>query len=637
MDLIVKWKRLAYYSKSMFLLCFLSTLSLSIPASTCNATRVIYNRRQLEQRQEFMNYDHKGCPPWFYFDTETGTCECLVFYAARCFNYKAYLSVGFCATFDTDSDILLLGECPSYYSFTFSEYGHGLHWYIQLPDNVSELNDYMCGPLNRKGRLCSECKDGYGLGTTSVGFQYFECTECASAWYGVPLFLFLEMFPLTVLYLVILLFQVNITSGSITCYIFYSQLVVIMLDRVFGSGDDPQVNNIIYLSDHAISKWFFNIIITFYDVWNLRFFRNVLPSFCISSGLKPIHISFLDYISVFYPLCLIFLTWVCVELYDRKCRLLVWLWKPFQRCFNGKEYRIDFINAFASFFLLSFTKVIYQVVLLLVLRKIEGRRDYWHFMGYTYVVGVDQSVLYGSTEHLLFVIPAAILCFILGVLPTAFLILYPIRPFRVLFSKCRLDGIIINTFAEKFYSCYRTGLDGGWDMRSFAGLYFIARLFLFVSNVLAGGLHISENDPYFMRNIVLGITVLLITVCRPYKQAYMNKIDTLLLIHNGLVCHLVSAEYGFRNKKILAITFQIMIMLPLLCFILFLTVKGSRYQLQKTLKNIYQKCKSCCSDRRNEEQLEDDFSSSANSLSVHEVLIKPIALSGDNNYYYGSV
>ena len=109
----------------------------------------------------------------------------------------------------------------------------------------------------------------------------------------------------------------------------------------------------------------------------------------------------------------------------------------------------------------------------------------------------------------------------------------------------------------------------------------------------------------------------------------MNKIDTILLIHTGLVCHLVSAEYGFRNEKILAITFQIMIMLPLLCSILFLIVKGSRYQLLlKTLKNIYRKCKPC-SGRINEEQLEDDFSSSVNSLSAHQVLIKPIALSGD--------
>ena len=116
-------------------------------------------------------------------------------------------------------------------------------------------------------------------------FQYFECTKCAGAWYGVPLFLFLELFLLTVLYLVILIFQVNITSGSTTCFIFYSRLVVIALDHVF-DGD------IIYAaSEHSVTKWIFNILVTFCDVWNLGFFRNVLPLFCII-GLKPIHILF---------------------------------------------------------------------------------------------------------------------------------------------------------------------------------------------------------------------------------------------------------------------------------------------------------------------------------------------------------
>ena len=92
-------------------------------------------------------------------------------------------------------------------------------------------------------------------------------------------------------------------------------------------------------------------------------------------------------------------------------------------------------------------------------------------------------------------------------------------------------------------------------MRSFAGLYFVARVLLFLSNVLAGAwpwtsYNIIRLDPYFMRNIVLAIIlVLLITLCRPYKKAYMNKIDTLLLIHNGLVCHLVPAEYGFMQKR----------------------------------------------------------------------------------------
>ena len=72
-----------------------------------------------------------------------------------------------------------------------------------------------------------------------------------------------------------------------------------------------------------------------------------------------------------------------------------------------------------------------------------------------------------------------------------------------------------------------------------------------------------------------------------------------------------------------------MMMFPLLGFILFLIMKGSR--LQKALNGIYQKCKSCIG-RRNEDQ-EFDSSSPVNTLSVHQVLIDPIALSGDNNHY----
>ena len=597
----------------------------TVLSSTANE---VIRDSQLDQRQASVNYDQGNCPPWFYFDWETQSCQCLTYYAARCFDNKAYLLTGFCATLDTDTETLSLAECP-YHGFTITKYGQ--HWYTHLPDNVSELNDYMCGPLNRKGRVCSECKDGYGLAVTSVGFQYLECSKCTGVWYGVPLFLLLEMFPLTVLYLVILLFQINITSGSITCFIFYSQLVVIASDHVFG-GDDPKVSDIIFAaSEH--SKWFFMIIMTIYDVWNLRFFRNMLPSFCISSGLKPIHISFLEYISVFYPLCLIFLTWVCVELYDRKFRLLVWLWKPFQRCFKVKQYRIDFINAFASLFLLSFTKMLYQVVLLMVQRRIENQQfeDNFDtsFLGYTYIVGVDRSVVYGSSEHLLFVMPAVFLSFSLSLLPAIFLILYPLRPFRVLFSKCRLDGVVINTFVDKFYSCYRTGLDGGRDMRSFAGLYFVARVLLFLSNTIAIVLSVSNNDPFFVRGIILTVTALLIALCRPYKKAYMNVFDTILLLHYGLLCHLLSAEAGFSNRKILAITFEVMAMLPLLCCVLYFAGRVLRFK--KVLKNLMKACRACyqkyksCYGASNVDDL--------NSPSIQQILVDPASM----EINYGSI
>jgi hypothetical protein len=67
MDLVMKWKGLA--SHSLLLLSFILS-TLSIPA-TCNATRVVH---QLDQQQMFENYDQEVCPPWFYFNTVTGTC-----------------------------------------------------------------------------------------------------------------------------------------------------------------------------------------------------------------------------------------------------------------------------------------------------------------------------------------------------------------------------------------------------------------------------------------------------------------------------------------------------------------------------------------------------------------------------------
>ena len=47
--------------------------------------------------------------------------------------------------------------------------------YIQLPSNVSLLNEYMCGPLNREGPLCRKCKDDYG---TALYSYTLECSKC---------------------------------------------------------------------------------------------------------------------------------------------------------------------------------------------------------------------------------------------------------------------------------------------------------------------------------------------------------------------------------------------------------------------------------------------------------------------------
>ena len=132
----------------------------------------------------------------------------------------------------------------------------------------------------------------------------------------------------------------------------------------------------------------------------------------------------------------------------------------------------------------------------------------------------DPSVHYFSIEHIPFVIFAIFIFIVLGLLPALLLAIYPIRLFRSLLLKCSLGGrscAMINIFVEKFYSCYRDGLDGGRDMRSFASLYLFLRL---LSTIWISFTYLT---------LLFGVCCLVIALVRPYKKTYMNNIDVLIL------------------------------------------------------------------------------------------------------------
>jgi hypothetical protein len=129
--------------------------------------------------------------------------------------------------------------------------------------------------------------------------------------------------------------------------------------------------------------------------------------------------------------------------------------------------------------------------------------------------------------------------------------------------------LVLNTFVEKFYGCYRNGLDGGRDMRSFAGLYFIVRPLPFIAGAIASIFMISNNDPYFPRSVVFMSTSLVIALCRPYNKMYMNVLDSLLLAHLAILCHLISSYPGFQHTNNFVYVTLAMIALPFVCFVLF--------------------------------------------------------------------
>ena len=218
----------------------------------------------------------------------------------KCDNGRPLLLEGYCVTYDEKITLLSIYDCPY---FQLEKYNTTINnVQIELPQNLSQLNDYMCGPLNRKGLVCSECANGFGPSVTSFGYR---CANCTDDWYGVPLFLFLEFVPITVFYMVCLAFRISITSAPMPCFIMYAQIIIATFDSTTAST--PMLRKII-----PKEKWNrrldVHITLLLYRIFNLEFGHYLLPRYCLSSKLKFMHIAYLGYISAFYPPLLILLT-----------------------------------------------------------------------------------------------------------------------------------------------------------------------------------------------------------------------------------------------------------------------------------------------------------------------------------------
>ena len=123
------------------------------------------------------------------------------------------------------------------------------------------------------------------------------------------------------------------------------------------------------------------------------------------------------------------------------------------------------------------------------------------------------------------------------------LVLYPIKKFRICMSKCKLDRLSVTAFVEKFHGCYKDGLDGGRDMRSFSGLYFVLRVLPF-TYIGFGMYKLNLHLTVWSYTAFLFLTSTLLTAYfKPYKHAYMNVLDTLLLANITIVCYLLSRQY----------------------------------------------------------------------------------------------
>ena len=227
--------------------------------------------------------------------------------------------------------------------------------------------------------MCSGCVDGYASPVYSYSF---DCVECKDYKYNWLKYIAVAFLPLTVFYIIVILFRISAASGALNGYVLMCQLVTtpvyVRLFSRFGSTLE------------------LGLYITWLGVWNLDFFRRIYPPFCLHPKLSMLQILMLDYviavyplilvIAVYplilviavYPLILVIITYICVKLHNRYS-LVVQLWSPFYKCFalirNEWDITRSLVGAFATFILLSYVKILnvsFQILTPNTLYDIKG-------------------------------------------------------------------------------------------------------------------------------------------------------------------------------------------------------------------------------------------------------------------------
>ena len=453
------------------------------------------------------------CHTIWFRETSDGYCECGSSLGSeiQCDNTtgRVSMALGYCMTYSNVS-----GKLQPVTGFTNLEYvGFTNRVYVPLPENISELNAFMCNQSSRHGFLCGECDRGLGYAVNSL---HSKCVECSSG-YAVGMFLLCATLPMTIFFSLVVMFRLNIPSGPLLGYIIYCQSFIVAV-RSNTAFLYLLYNNLglfgrfsLQLSLSLAGLWWYFITLFYY-----------LPPLCLHHEMSRLDVISMEYAYALYPLSLLLATWICIELHARNFRPIVWALKPFHRCLakvrRNWSTSDSIIHAYATFFFLSFIYQSFASFNLLHASSVYNSEG----EAIRTVLVYDPTLEAYSPQHLVYAIPAILLLFFLGLCPTLFLCFHTTRLHRCLRLRPRTQ-LMINTFVDTFQCCYKDGLNGTYDFRFLCSApMFMALLTLLFS--LMNTRHNFQQHTYFLAVFSLVCLILssMVAFIRPYKSLYMN-------------------------------------------------------------------------------------------------------------------
>ncbi len=292
------------------------------------------------------------CPPWFIYNETTSKCQCgndlggIVKCNDKEGAQENAIMDCYCMTHNEK-----LGTIAGYCMFNCNYHKNSTiksnidKIYRQLPLQTSELNQAMCE--ERRGNLCGRCENGSQLSAYSYQMKCIKCsTSLLRNWITYLLVAFL---PLTAFFFCVLVFRISAMSPKMATYVLISQVLATPANvRIITQALDTYPSLLIFSKTG----------LALYGIWNLDFFRTFMTPICLD--ISTLQVLALDYAVAVYPLGLVVLTYMLIQLHARGCMPLVELWLPFRKCHNKMQSRVDVkttvIDVFAGSFLCEIFK-----------------------------------------------------------------------------------------------------------------------------------------------------------------------------------------------------------------------------------------------------------------------------------------
>ena len=302
------------------------------------------------------------------------------------------------------------------------------------------------------------------------------------------------------------------------------------------------------------------VLTPFYSIWNLDFFRSVIPDICLN--VTTFQALALDYLVALYPFLLILFSHVIIKLYDSHVHCMTVMWRPFRALLDvvreSMDIRTSIIDSFATFFLLSYVKVLNVTSDVLIPSRIYKLGSNISTFGVYY----SPTIVYFGEEHLPYAILALFILIMFVCVPTITLVLYPFQFFQKFLSLFLFHWHYLHTFVDSFQGCYKDGTEPGTcDCRWFSVLPLLVRLMMFI-------IFTSTLSMIFFVYAVITLTVVLLAIInvQPFKKSavrYPSTDPIFLILLTLIFVTIMGRDVISREKFNLLFHYSILTMLAL--------------------------------------------------------------------------